>query len=99
MYRISEEISKREQSKLWSEEIARRVISEKSRRAKTRLSVTGSLIVVFVLSFVVGFNISRGHESDNWVDDFISSVTDDTYYQSDTQGDLFNFVTYSFNGQ
>jgi hypothetical protein len=100
MYRIDSEINKRKQSKLWSEDIAQKVLSEKSRRARRKLTVVGSFCIVFFVLFVIGFNVSRvGTESPYWVDDFISSVTDDSYYQSQVQEDLYYFVTYSFNGQ
>ena len=99
MYKIDNEIKKREQSKLWTENIANRVFSEKSRRARRNLTVAGSFCIVFFLFFVIGFNVSRiNAESTSWVDDFLSSVTDDSYYQSQTQGDLYDFVMYSFNG-
>jgi hypothetical protein len=95
MYRIDNEINKREQSKLWSENIAKKVLSEKSRRARRKLTVAGSFCIVFFVFFVIGFNVSRVRsESPYWVDDFISSVTDDSYYQSEMQEDLFDFVTY-----
>ena len=44
MYRIDNEIKKREQSKLWNENIANRVFSEKSRRAKRKLTVAGAFL-------------------------------------------------------
>ena len=100
MYRIDNEIKKREQSKLWNENIANKVLSEKSRRNKRNLTVAGSFFVVFFVFFVIGLNVSRVRpESPSWVDDFLSSVTDDGYYQSEIQEDLYDFVTFSFNGQ
>lgn len=99
MYRIDSEINKREQSKLWSENMARNVLSEKSRRARKKLTVAGSFFIVFFVFFVIGLNVSRvSPDSPYWVDDFISSVTDDSYYQSEMQEDLYGFVTYSLNG-
>jgi len=99
MYKIDNEINKREQSKLWSEEMAKKVFSEKVRRTKRKLTVTGSLVVVFFLSFVIGLNVSRARpENPSWGDTFISSVTDSIYPYVIPQ-DVEEFITYSFNGQ
>jgi len=99
MYRINDEINKREQSKFWSEEIANKVLSEKSRREKRKLTVTGSLVVVFFLSFVIGLNVSRARPaSPSWSDTFISAVADSIYPYVIPQ-DVEEFITYSFNGQ
>jgi len=99
MYRINDEINKREQSKFWSEEIANKVLSEKVRRTKRKLAVTGSSLVVFFLFFVIGLNVSRARpENPSWADTFISSVTDSIYPYVIPQ-DVEEFITYSFNGQ
>jgi hypothetical protein len=100
MYRIDNEINKREQSKLWSEKMANRVLYEKSRRARKKLTVAGSFCIVFFVFFVIGLNLDRFRpDSSYWVDDFVSSVTDDSYYESSVSENFFDFVTFSFNGQ
>jgi len=99
MYKIDNEINKREQSKLWSEEMAKKVFSEKARRTKRKLAVAGSMFMVFFLSFVIGFNISRIEFYEvSWSEDYISSVTDSIYPYSIPQ-DVEEFISYSFNGQ
>ncbi len=96
---INEEIEKRMQSGFWSEEIAGRVISERFRRRKRNLAVTGSLIVVFFLFFVIGFDFSgTGSESPSWNETLISSVAETVYPQVIPQ-DVDEFISYSFNGQ
>jgi len=99
MYRINDEINKREQSKFWSEEIANKVLSEKVRRTKRKLAVTGSSLVVFFLFFVIGFDFSKTEPvSPSWSDTFISAVADSIYPYVIPQ-DVEEFITYSFNGQ
>lgn len=100
MYRIDSEINKREQSRLWSEDMAKKVLSEKSRRYRRKLTVAGSFCIVFFVFFVIGFNINRIRpDSSYWVDDFISSVAEDGYYESSISDDLYDFVIYPLNGQ
>jgi hypothetical protein len=99
MYKIDNEINKREQSKLWSEEMAKKVFSEKARRTKRKLTLAGSMFMVFFLSFVIGFNVSRSEfESSSWGADYLSSVTDSIYPYVIPQ-DVDEFISYSFNGQ
>lgn len=99
MYKIDNEINKREQSKLWSEEMAKRVLFEKSRRTKRKLAITSSMFMVFFLFFVIGFNVSKVEpEGSPWGEDYISSVTDSIYPYVIPQ-DVEEFISYSFNGQ
>ena len=99
MHNINDKINKREQSKFWSKEIAGRVVTERSRRAKRKLTVTGSLFIVFFLFFVIGYNISLTKtESTTWSDTFISEVTESIYPYMIPQ-DVDEFITYSFNGE
>ena len=99
MYKIDNEINKRAQSRYWSEEMAKKVLSEKSRRTKRKLSFTSSLFIAFFLFFVIGFNVSKvKSESSSWGADYISSVTDSIYPYVIPQ-DVEEFISYSFNGQ
>lgn len=100
MYKIDEEIDKREQSKLWSEEMAKKVFSEKARRTKRKLTVTGSMFIVFLLFFVIGLNHPQQKipTGSSWSSSFMSSVTDSVYPYAIPQ-DVEYFISYSFNGQ
>ncbi|MBN1695122.1 hypothetical protein JW879_06965 [candidate division WOR-3 bacterium] len=99
MHSINGEIEKRIQSSFWSEEIAGKVISERSRRRKRNLSVVGSLTVVFFLFFVVGFNVSRIEPaSTSWNETLISTVTESINPYIIPE-DVDEFIEYSFNGQ
>jgi hypothetical protein len=98
MYNLNDEINKRMQQKSWSEEMARKVISEKSRRTKRKLTLTGSLFIVFFLSFVVGINASRiRSEEASWDNYIMSAVTEST--NTEIPQDVVEFISYSFNGQ
>jgi len=99
MYKIDNEINKREQSKLWSENMAKRVLVERSRRTKRNLTVASSMFVALFLFFIVGFNVSLTQPEDSlWGEGYISSVTDSTYPYSIPQ-DVDEFIFCSFNGQ
>ena len=99
MFKIDDEINKREQSNLWSEEMAKRVFLERSRRTKRKIAVAGSMFTVFSLFFVIGFNVSRmEYEGSLWGEDYISSVTDSLYPYVIPEG-VEEFISYSFNGQ
>ncbi len=99
MYRIDNEIDKRKQSKLWSENIARNVLSEKSRRARRKLTVAGSFFIVFFVFFVIGFNVSRMEPaSTSWNETLISTVTESINPYIIPE-DVDEFISYSFNGQ
>ncbi len=99
MPNINEEIEKKMQSGFWSEEMAGRVISERSRRRKRNLSVIGSLTVVFFLFFVVGFNVSRMEPaSTSWNETLISTVTESINPYIIPE-DVDEFISFSFNGQ
>ncbi len=99
MHSLNKEIEKRIQSSFWSEEIAGKVIFERSRRKKRNLAVTGSLFIVFLLSFVIGFDFSKTEPaSPDWNETFISSVTE-TIYPSVIPENVDEFISYSFNGQ
>jgi hypothetical protein len=98
MYNLNDEINKRMQQKSWSEEVARKVISEKTRRTKRKMTVTGSLFIVFFMSFVIGFNISKSKsEGSSWNDYLMSTVIEST--NNEIPQDLEEFISYSFNGQ
>jgi hypothetical protein len=98
MYNLNDEINKRMQQKSWSKEIARKVISEKSRRTRRKLTFTGSLFIVFFLSFVVGVNVSRiRSEGASWDSYIMSAVTEST--NTEIPQDVVEFISYSFNGQ
>jgi len=99
MRSLNGEIEKRIQSGFWSEEIAGRVISERVRRKKRNLAVTGSLMVVFFLFFVVGFNISEMEPAGaSWDETLISTVTESINPYIIPE-DVDEFIEYSFNGQ
>jgi hypothetical protein len=99
MHSLSEEIEKRIQSDSWSKKMAGKVMFERSRRRKRSLAVTGSLFVVFLLSFIIGFDFSKtGSVSSSWNENFISSVTEAVYPQVVPQ-DVDEFISYAFNGQ
>ena len=99
MHSLNEEIEKRIQSGFWSEEIAGRVYSEKSRRRKRNLAVTGSLIVVFFLFFVVGINVFQMEPAGtSWDETLISTVTESINPYIIPE-DVDEFISYSFNGQ
>jgi hypothetical protein len=99
MYKIDNEINKREYSKLWSEEMAKRVLCERSRRTKKKFAVASSMFTVFFFFFVIGFNVSRMEpEGSLWGEDYISSVADSTYPYSIPEY-VEEFISYSFNGQ
>jgi hypothetical protein len=98
MYNLNDEINKRMQQKSWSEEIARKVISEKYRRTKRKLTFTGSLFIVFFVFFVVGIKVSRTRtEGTSWDNYIMSSVIEST--NTAIPQDLEEFISYSFNGQ
>lgn len=98
MYNLNDEINKRMQQKSWSEEIARKVISEKTRKTKRKLTFTGSLFVVFFVFFVIGFNISQTRSEEASWDDYIMSAVTESINTTIPQ-DLEEFISYSFNGQ
>jgi hypothetical protein len=99
MYKIDKEINKREQSELWSEDMAKRVIFERSRRTKKKLTVASSMFMVLFLFFVISFNVSLIEPEDSlWGEDYISSVTDSTYPYSIPQY-VDEFIFFSFDGQ
>jgi len=99
MYRMDIEIDKRERSSCWSEEIARKVLSAKSRRTKMKITVTGSLFMVFLLFFFIGFDFSGTvSSSPSWSETIISSVNETMYPQLIPQ-EVEEFISYSFNGQ
>jgi len=99
VYRINDEINKREQSKFWSEEVAKKVLYERYRRNKRNLAVTGSLVIVFFLFFVIGFDFSQTEpESPSWNETFISTVTESVNPYIIPE-DVDEFISYSFNGQ
>jgi hypothetical protein len=99
MHNLNEEVEKRIQSSFWSEEIAGKIISERLRRKKRNLAVTGSLIVVFFLFFVVGFNVSRTEPAGaSWNETLISTVTESINPYIIPE-DVDEFISYSFNGQ
>ncbi len=98
MYSLNGEIEKRIQSSSWSEKMASRILSERSRRTKRKITFTSSLFIAFFLFFVIGFNVSRVQpESSSWGSTFISSVTDSIYPYVIPQ-DVDEFISYSFNG-
>ncbi len=98
MYNLNDEINKRMQQKSWSEDIARKVVWEKSRRAKRKLTLTGSLFMVFFLFFVIGFNVSRiRSEGASWDSYIMSAVTESI--NTEIPQDVVEFISYSFNGQ
>ena len=98
MYNLDDEINKRMQQKSWSEEIARKVISEKTRRTKRKMAVTGSLFIVFFMSFVIGFNASKTKSGGtSWNDYLMSTVIEST--NTAIPQDLEEFISCSFNGQ
>jgi hypothetical protein len=99
MYKIDNEINKREQSKLWSDEMAKKVLFERSRRTKRKLAVASSMFTVFFFFFVIGFNAFRMEpEASLWSEDYLSSVTDSIYPYVIPE-DVEEFISYSFNGQ
>ena len=99
MYKLESEINKREKNNSWSQEIAAKVISERSRRRKTKITVTGSLFTVFFLFFFIGFNfIKTGPSSPSWSESIIASV-DEVMYPEAIPQDIDEFISYSFNGR
>jgi hypothetical protein len=98
MYNLNDEINKRMQQKSWSEEIARKVISEKTRRTKRKLTFTGSLFIIFFVFFVIGFNISQTRSGGTSWDNYIMSAVIESTNTAIPQ-DLEEFISYSFNGQ
>ncbi len=99
MYKLESEINKREKNNSWSQEIAAKVLSERSRRRKTKITVTGSLFVVFCMFFVIGFNfIKMGPSDPSWSEAIITSVDEVIYPQAIPQY-VDEFISYSFNGQ
>jgi hypothetical protein len=99
MFKIDNEINKREQSNLWSEEMAKRVLLERSRRTKRKLAVASSMFTVFFFFFVIGFNVSRvEYEGSLWGEDYISSAADSLYPYVIPEY-VEEFISYSFNGQ
>ena len=99
MYKLENEINKREKNNSWSQEIASKVISERARRRKTKITVTGSLFMVFFMFFVIGFNFIKTETSgSSWSDEFIASV-DEVMYPELIPLDIEEFISYSFNGK
>jgi hypothetical protein len=99
MYKLESEINKREKNSCWSEEIAQKVISERSRRRKTKITVTGSLFMIFFMFFVIGFNFIRTEPTGpSWSETIIASVDENVYPELIPQ-DIDEFIFYSFNGQ
>ena len=99
MYKLESEINKREKNNSWSQEIAEKVISERSRRRKTKITVTGSLFMVFFMFFVIGFNFIKTETSGpSWSDELIASVDENVYPELIPQ-DIDEFISYSFIGK
>ncbi|MEJ2567315.1 MAG: hypothetical protein P8Z50_00320 [candidate division WOR-3 bacterium] len=99
MYKLESEINKREKNSCWSEEIATKVISERSRRRKVKITVTGSLFMVFFMFFVIGFNfIKTEPSSPSWSETIIASV-DEAFYPQAIPQYIDEFISYSFDGR
>jgi len=98
MYSLNEEIEKRIQSNYWSQEIAEKVISEKSRRTKRKLTVTGSLFIGLFMFIVIGLNVYQTKpESASWSENFMSAIIESINIA--IPEDVDEFISYSFNGK
>lgn len=95
MYSLDDEVEKRMQNDSWNKEISERVISERGRRTKKKLTLAGSLFVGLFIFVFFGLSIYQSSEEIPWNNYLMSAVVDSTDIDL-VPADVDDFITYAF---
>lgn len=96
MEKFNREIENREESTLWNEDIAERVIQERSRRTRRNISVAGSIFIVLLMLVTAGFNMYKSRVTEDSWENYLTSTIRETFETEVVPEEVDDFIEYSF---
>lgn len=99
MHSLNNEVEKRMQSNNWSEEMAERVISEKKRRTRNKITLAGSLFVGLIVFTLVGLNIFHQKSAGRYWSNYFTSAVEEYTDIDLVPSDIDEFIATSFEGE
>jgi hypothetical protein len=98
MEMFNDEIERRKESNVWSKNIAGRVIKERSRRTRRKLTVVGSIFVTVMIAIAIGINVYQGNIIENSWENYFMSAVYESVATDPVPEKVDKFIEYSFNG-